>query len=320
MKILLAVDGSPYSEMATKTLKALQLPSHTEVTVMTVVPEHTFLGKITLTMLIGGDAARELAHKAQEQKAMELLKGPVETLQASGVKVESLVRWGKPAEEIIKRAHEIGAHLVVIGASGTGDSPRFPLGSVAHKVMKYADTSVLLVREATTAMRRVLIATDGSKYSDEVAQFLLDLPLPHKSQVFVVTALQSHIAALMKTPTMDLETNQQLLAELRAAEEKVARSLMANSKKRFLEKGYEVSSMVLRGEPAQEILMVAETLTPDLIALGAKGLTGTEAFLLGSVSQRVARFARYSVLIGRAQGRPKLDNVGSPSGCPGQTV
>jgi len=36
-----------------------------------------------------------------------------------------------------------------------------------------------------------------------------------------------------------------------------------------------------------------------LIALGAKGLTGIEAFMLGSVTQRVARFSRYSVLIVR---------------------
>jgi nucleotide-binding universal stress UspA family protein len=43
-----------------------------------------------------------------------------------------------------------------------------------------------------------------------------------------------------------------------------------------------------------------------LVALGAKGLTGIEAFLLGSVAQRVARFSRYSVLLARAPGpRPR---------------
>lgn len=147
MKILLAVDGSRYSEMATKTLKALQLPPETEVTVMTVVPEHTFLGRITLNMLIGSASARELAHKAQEQKATELLKKPVETLRASGAKVESMVRWGRPAEEVVKRAREIGAHLVVTGAKGDeGDTERFPLGSVAQKVARFSRYSVLIGR------------------------------------------------------------------------------------------------------------------------------------------------------------------------------
>ena len=74
---------------------------------------------------------------------------------------------------------------------------------------------------------------------------------------------------------------------------------MDKTKKQFQQKGYEVTPMLLRGEPAEEILNVSETLNPDLIALGAKGLTAVESFLLGDVSQKVARFSRYSVLIGR---------------------
>jgi len=65
MKVLLVVDGSSYSEMATRTLKALRLPSRTEVTVMPVVPEHTFLGGITLDMLKGGVPVKK---EAQQQK------------------------------------------------------------------------------------------------------------------------------------------------------------------------------------------------------------------------------------------------------------
>ena len=45
--------------------------------------------------------------------------------------------------------------------------------------------------------------------------------------------------------------------------------------------------------------MAADTFCPELIALGAKGLNGSQGFLLGSVAQRVARFARFSVLLGR---------------------
>lgn len=59
MKALLVVDGSSYSDMAAKTLKALRLPSRTEVTVMTVVPEHTFLGGITLDTFKGGVLAKK---------------------------------------------------------------------------------------------------------------------------------------------------------------------------------------------------------------------------------------------------------------------
>jgi len=312
LKILLAVDDSPYSEKATHTLKAFKLTSRTEVKVMTVVPEHIFLGGITLHMFRGEAAARERTRKAQQRKAAELLQEPLEMLRASGAKVESLLCWGRPTEQIVKQAHEMRADLVVIGAKGAGDPERFPLGSVAQKVMKYADASVLLVREKTATIRRVLIATDGSKYSDDVVRFLLDLPLPRNSQVFLITALQSWSPALMKTYTMNLDTDQNILNELQAAEEERARGLMTNTRKQFQRKGYYTESLVLRGEPAEEILMAAKTLNPDLIAVGAKGLSGIENFLLGSVAQRVARFSSCSVLIGRAPRRPSRRRAVAP--------
>ena len=299
MKVLLAIDGSKYSEMCAKTLRALKVPAQTEVIVMTVVPEHVFLGGLTIHMLRHGDVARRQTRVAQEKKAAELVKVVVEMLQASGILARSVVRWGKPAEQILNEAGEMRADLVVIGARGTGETQHFPLGSVAHKVMKYADASVLLVRDKYAKVRRVLLATDGSKYSEQVAQFLVDLPLPFTSEVVLVTALQSHIATWLKTPTMDLEINQQLLADLQKAEEWKAWELLSKTKDQFEERGYRVSSLVLKGEPAQEILSAASTINPDLIAVGAKGLTGVENFLLGSVAQRVARFAKYSVLIGR---------------------
>lgn len=53
MKILLVVDGSSYSEAAARMLEALRLPVQTEVTILTVVPETTFLGGITLDVIRG---------------------------------------------------------------------------------------------------------------------------------------------------------------------------------------------------------------------------------------------------------------------------
>ena len=303
MKILLAVDGSEYMGMAIKTLKTLKLRGKTELTIMTVVPEHTFLGEITLHRIMGNAAARARAREAQDSKATALLQESVDLLGSTAMKVETLVVRGNPAELIIEQAHQIHADLVVIGAKGTTNSPRFPLGSVAQKVMKYAGTSVLLVREATRRVKRVLLATDGSQYSDAAARFLISLPLPRQSLIILVTSLQSHMAALVKMPTLDIETNRRILEGLRAAEEEAARNLMAKTLKQFRSKGYDVESHVLHGEPAAEILAVTRTFNPDLVVLGAKGLSGIETFLLGSVAQRVARFSRYSVLIVRAPRR-----------------
>ena len=297
MKILLVVDGSSYSRMAAVTLEALRLPSRAEVTVLTVVPEHTFLGGITLSKVRDNASVTK---EAQRQKALELLQETVEELSTSRFKVKRVVCWGNPAETILKVAEETGASLIVTGAKGATDSPAFRLGSVAQRVMRYAKSSVLLVREKTVNLKRVLLATDGSKHSDVLAQFLLDLPLPRKSQVVVVTALQSHLEAWVRMPTLDLGTNERLLTQLQEAEEDQARQIAHKCKKKFQAKGYKTASIVMRGGAAESILKAAEEHNPDIIALGSRGLTAIESFLMGSVAERVARYANCSVLIGRA--------------------
>jgi len=308
MEILLVVDGSSYSDMATRMMTALHLPSRTVVTVLTVVPEHTFLGGITLHKLRGTSTRKE----AERKKGLEMLESTVQALSACKLKVESLVRWGDPAEEILKAFNESSASLIVMGAKGLTDPLAFRLGSVAQTVMKHARASVLLVRnkpagtnqtistsKETTNINRVLLATDGSKYSDAVTQFLLALPLPRRSEVIIMTALLSHLTAWVKTPTLDFQTNQELLARLQAAEEAEARKITAKAEKQFQNKGYKTASVVIRGGAGESILVAAKEYKPDIIALGSRGLSGIESLLLGSVAERIARYADCSVLIGR---------------------
>jgi len=305
MKILLVIDGSSYSRMATSMVWALRPARDTAVTVMTVVPEHIFLGGITLGKLRGAQERREV----QQQKALELLQQSVKALGDARLKVDSLVRWGNPAEEILKESDKNGASLVVMGARGVADPLSFRLGSVAQTVMKYAKTGVLLVRETSsvqnrkatprkTGLNRVVLATDGSRYSETVAQFLLGLPLPRQCEVIVITALQSHLAALLKTPTLDFQTNQELIAQLQASEDGEARKITDMVGKQFQLKGYRAASVVMRGGAAECILAAAREYNPDIIALGRRGLTGIESLLMGSVAERIARYANCSVLIG----------------------
>ena len=313
MKILLVVDGSSYSEMAAKMLEALRLPAKTEVVVLTVVTEATFLGGITIDVIRGTSQARKKAQDEQQQKALELLQHMTQTLGEGKLKVETMVRWGNPVETILAEAEERKTSLIVIGAKGFTDHLSFRLGSVAQKVIKYASASVLLVKpksdkvnqEAdrkgkTAILGRVLLATDGSKYADALVHFLLDLPLPRQTEVIIITALQSYFEAWMKTPTLDFHTNQELLAKLHATEVVEARKITRKAQKLIGISGYKTASVVIRGGASECILAAAKEYNPDIIALGSRGLTGIESFLLGSVAERVARYANCSVLIGRA--------------------
>ena len=300
MKILLAVDGSRYSEAAVGLVKALKIGRKAEATVLTVILEHVFLGGHTLADLLRRSAALKIQiQKAEEKRALELLTELSKPLITQGLKVETMLRRGSPADEIITACRNIQTDLVLVGLKGTSDSPDFLLGSVAHKVIKYAPCSVLVAKKEIKAVNRILVPLDGSKHSDEIVQFLLRIPLPAHTEIFVMMVVQSFTTAFVKAYTLDLERDRQIIDELQKAEEEAAGRLLAETESQLRNSGYKVSAIVGRGDPAREILREADQRNVDLIALGAKGLTGVRSFLLGSVAQRIARYAKPSVLIVR---------------------
>ena len=64
----------------------------------------------------------------------------------TGVPVESVVRFGDPAAEILEEAKAFGADLIVVGTGGRSGIGRVLLGSVAERVFAKATVAVMLVR------------------------------------------------------------------------------------------------------------------------------------------------------------------------------
>ncbi|HNH49747.1 MAG TPA: universal stress protein, partial [Myxococcota bacterium] len=59
----------------------------------------------------------------------------------------------------------------------------------------------------------------------------------------------------------------------------------------------QVDARVELGEPTEVITKLAEDLQVDLVVLGARGLTPSERFLVGSVSDRIVRHCKRPVTI-----------------------
>ena len=91
-----------------------------------------------------------------------------------------------------------------------------------------------------------------------------------------------------------------MLADLEAAEESRAAEIVARTEEPFKTKGHRTRHLVIEGRVAESILAAADAYGADIIALGAKGLTGIESYIIGSVAERIARHAKCSVLIGRS--------------------
>ncbi len=78
------------------------------------------------------------------QQAEKALQKAWSAARGSGVRVDGLVRIGRPHEQIVAVTRECGADLVVIGRHGDDTLSRAWLGGVAQKVIGLAEVPVLV--------------------------------------------------------------------------------------------------------------------------------------------------------------------------------
>lgn len=81
-----------------------------------------------------------------EHEGRDALERIVEEAAASGVDVKTSMRYGRPAEEIVKEADEIGADSIIMGTKAAPDEYRSQVGSVADEVLRLTDRSVTVVK------------------------------------------------------------------------------------------------------------------------------------------------------------------------------
>ena len=138
MKLLLAVDGSKFSDAATQAILAQFQPQSTEVEILNVVD-------LPLPIPTSDAAAfRELSL----QHGQELVRHTARQLSEAGYKTQTVVNEGYPGMMIIDEAARGKADLIVMGSHGRKGIERFLMGSVAEFVSRHASCSVEVVRAA----------------------------------------------------------------------------------------------------------------------------------------------------------------------------
>jgi nucleotide-binding universal stress UspA family protein len=145
--VLGATDGSGQSLKAARYVHSLLGPTLTQVSVVAVVRA---LAAVPFVSDFGEEdqAARNqgaTGHSFREA-AQEAVDRVAEVFSGGDVQVESFVRGGTPAEEIIRAANELDVDLVVVGGRGKGAVEAILLGSVSYRVLHHAPCPVLVTR------------------------------------------------------------------------------------------------------------------------------------------------------------------------------
>jgi len=277
MKVLVAMDGSEYGKWGLDWVATLPFVKPPRVTTLHV-RDSAWLRLPFRTKLevqrVKARAARVLTRTKQQLASLNLVGTARE-------------EQGAVAQTILKRAPKRDGFLVA-GSKGLDALDRFLLGSVSTKLIHYATCPVLVVKGKAVPLRRIILGVDRSEASAKALEFVLANFRPDGSNenrgrkpihVSVV-----HVMPFTYPGSQDIG---------------IRRRLVEQDVQKLIGAGFTSQPVCVVGNPAEEILDVAATQHADLIVLGAKGLSGIDRFLLGSVSTRVVQHAKGAVLVVR---------------------
>ena len=146
MKILVATDGSEFSEAAVDEIAKRPFPKGSEVRVLAVFELPTFPIAVPWAGVDFDDEVQKQA-RAQARKAVKSAERKLrEGKESSSLKVATKVLAGTPKQAILDEAEAFNADLIVLGSHGRGRIERFLLGSVTLAVVTHAKCSVEIVR------------------------------------------------------------------------------------------------------------------------------------------------------------------------------
>lgn len=176
-------------------------------------------------------------------------------------------------EGIREVARQIGADVIVMGTHGRGGVNRLLMGSVAERTLRESRIPVVTVRGGAAqdaAVRRLLCPVNDS----ETARLALSTAVG-LAQAFQAELIVAHI---------EEEPGRRPVPELCAG-------LDPEQKQRC-----RIQEVLRTGNPAEEIIRLAQEASCDLLVIGAEHKKFFDATVIGTTTARVVRHAPCPVL------------------------
>lgn len=276
-KILVAIDGSESSMHALKESFKLATNEGSWITVVSVIPHYqgdldlVAVGNIMASMKKPCDEALANADKlAKEEKVL----------------IKTVCEEGDIYERIVDLADAENCELIVMGRRGFHRLERALIGSVTARVIGYSRRDVLVVpRNTTVGWQRVLVATDGSKYSGAAAERAIDFAKSYGGELKVLSVVDVPAEFYGES----LEAVEGLIKRAKGSVEDVRKMAEAA--------GVRAETFVREGESYEQIIEIAEEHNVNIIVMGSHGRTGLKRLLMGSVTEKVIGHAPCPVLV-----------------------
>ena len=139
-RVLVPLDGSALAELALREALTLAKLPDSEVTLLQVVEP------IEEVITDGEEFAIDQQWERRKSSALQYLNGIRSRPEWRSVHTQVAVEMGRPAETILDFAQKHDIDRIVMASHGRTGLGRWVYGSVADKVLRAADRTVVLVR------------------------------------------------------------------------------------------------------------------------------------------------------------------------------
>jgi nucleotide-binding universal stress UspA family protein len=254
-KLMVCTDASDEGQNAVGVTLELARACHSQVfavQVLQIVPEF---------QAAAPDLPAILGKGVQEN--MAVIKAAADKL---GVSLKTVTPQGQsPHAAIVAAAEEIRPDLIIMGRCGKSGLARLLMGNVTARVIGNSPMNVLVVPlGGMVGFQRILVASDGSAYSDAAWKLALSMAKQAKSQL---------IGVAVAPEEGDIIESQAI----------IRRMITESSEAGVPLKGVNPQGVA----PDDGIVQQAIKREVDLIIVGSYGRTGLKKLLMGSVTERV---------------------------------
>lgn len=146
---------------------------------------------------------------------------------------------------------------------------------------------------------KILLATDGTKYSTAAAAMVKKLDLGEGDEIHVISVVDMAVPMAVDIYGGYLPDTTELERMAKEGAAKLLQDATAELNTAFAGRNVAVSSEVEFGSPDSRIVETAEARASDMIVIGSHGYNRWERLLLGSVSNSVVHHAHCSVMVVR---------------------
>jgi nucleotide-binding universal stress UspA family protein len=218
---------------------------------------------------------------------VEHLQPLAERVRAAGIRCEVAVRPGLAADQILAFLREREIDRVVMGTHSPGPIGKLLVGSVAEAVLRNASVPVCIVGPDVVdgayrnfATRTILCAVSMQDASHVVASFAAELAAQHNSTLILqhVIRPQDHSEELARRTPDQVEAD---LLSLIPVE---------------LQGKISVQTVVVPGDPTEELLYQGRAQQADLMVLGAQGASAFAAITRHGVVYKVLAHSHCPVI------------------------